>query len=227
MHSHLSHSCSLFNPHLSSYLPLSLQKFLDKPEDVLLKHQASINELKRTLKEPNSKLVHRDRDRRLPSSPASSSPKHEDETPKGTPEKANEVCFATFIIWRALSVANLDNAAVLFIIFVCACSVLCWFFLWSAVQWSWSSHMALSILDFNSVQRVWSDITGCCIAWLLRDEYSFFCYFIIAISWAPGKDPTRSLTVAFAHTPPLVLSCSLCIADFNRLRTGSSTLYEN
>uniref|UniRef100_A0A670KCD9 Erythrocyte membrane protein band 4.1 like 1 n=1 Tax=Podarcis muralis TaxID=64176 RepID=A0A670KCD9_PODMU len=65
-------------------------KFLDKPEDVLLKHQASINELKRTLKEPNSKLVHRDRDRRLPSSPASSSPKHEDETPRGTPEKANE-----------------------------------------------------------------------------------------------------------------------------------------
>uniref|UniRef100_A0ABM5G626 Band 4.1-like protein 1 isoform X10 n=1 Tax=Pogona vitticeps TaxID=103695 RepID=A0ABM5G626_9SAUR len=65
-------------------------KFLDKPEDVLLKHQASINELKRTLKEPNSKLVHRDRDRRLPSSPASSSPKHEEETPKGTPEKTNE-----------------------------------------------------------------------------------------------------------------------------------------
>ncbi|KAM7150670.1 band 4.1-like protein 1 isoform 5-T8 [Macrochelys suwanniensis] len=63
-------------------------KFLDKPEDVLLKHQASINELKRTLKEPNSKLIHRDRDRRLPSSPASSSPKNEDETPKGTPEKA-------------------------------------------------------------------------------------------------------------------------------------------
>uniref|UniRef100_A0A5F9DIK5 Erythrocyte membrane protein band 4.1 like 1 n=1 Tax=Oryctolagus cuniculus TaxID=9986 RepID=A0A5F9DIK5_RABIT len=62
-------------------------KFLDKPEDVLLKHQASINELKRTLKEPNSKLIHRDRDwereRRLPSSPASPSP-------KGTPEKAGE-----------------------------------------------------------------------------------------------------------------------------------------
>nr|ACE87847.1 erythrocyte membrane protein band 4.1-like 1 protein [synthetic construct] len=62
-------------------------KSLDKPEDVLLKHQASINELKRTLKEPNSKLIHRDRDwereRRLPSSPASPSP-------KGTPEKANE-----------------------------------------------------------------------------------------------------------------------------------------
>ncbi|XP_071882755.1 band 4.1-like protein 1 isoform X13 [Anas platyrhynchos] len=71
--------------------PRHKQEFLDKPEDVLLKHQASINELKRTLKEPNSKLVHRDRDRRLPSSPASSSPKHEDETPKGTPEKASEV----------------------------------------------------------------------------------------------------------------------------------------
>ncbi|XP_053937275.1 band 4.1-like protein 1 isoform X9 [Cuculus canorus] len=70
--------------------PRHKQEFLDKPEDVLLKHQASINELKRTLKEPNSKLVHRDRDRRLPSSPASSSPKHEDETPKGTPEKATE-----------------------------------------------------------------------------------------------------------------------------------------
>lgn len=84
------------NPHLSSYLPLSIQKFLDKPEDVLLKHQASINELKRTLKEPNSKLVHRDRDRRMPSSPASSSPKHEEETPKGTPEKANEVCLLLY-----------------------------------------------------------------------------------------------------------------------------------
>ncbi|XP_048353632.1 band 4.1-like protein 1 isoform X2 [Sphaerodactylus townsendi] len=68
--------------------PRHKQEFLDKPEDVLLKHQASINELKRTLKEPNSKLVHRDR--RLPSSPASSSPKHDDETPKGTPEKTNE-----------------------------------------------------------------------------------------------------------------------------------------
>ncbi|KAM5245898.1 band 4.1-like protein 1 [Ctenodactylus gundi] len=67
--------------------PRHKQEFLDKPEDVLLKHQASINELKRTLKEPNSKLIHRDRDwereRRLPSSPASPSP-------KGTPEKTGE-----------------------------------------------------------------------------------------------------------------------------------------
>uniref|UniRef100_A0A3B3QEF4 Erythrocyte membrane protein band 4.1 like 1 n=1 Tax=Paramormyrops kingsleyae TaxID=1676925 RepID=A0A3B3QEF4_9TELE len=36
-------------------------KFLDKSEDVLLKHQASINELKRALKEPNSKLMHREK----------------------------------------------------------------------------------------------------------------------------------------------------------------------
>ncbi|XP_061487567.1 band 4.1-like protein 1 isoform X5 [Rhineura floridana] len=84
-------------------------KFLDKPEDVLLKHQASINELKRTLKEPNSKLVHRDRDRRLPSSPASSSPKHEDETPKGTPEKANESSMKTETVKKAESEASVQH----------------------------------------------------------------------------------------------------------------------
>ncbi|XP_036387966.1 band 4.1-like protein 1 isoform X4 [Megalops cyprinoides] len=37
------------------------QEFLDKSEDVLLKHQASINELKRALREPNSKLMHREK----------------------------------------------------------------------------------------------------------------------------------------------------------------------
>ncbi|XP_062871037.1 band 4.1-like protein 1 [Trichomycterus rosablanca] len=37
------------------------EPFLDKPEDVLQKHQASINELKRALREPNSKLVHREK----------------------------------------------------------------------------------------------------------------------------------------------------------------------
>uniref|UniRef100_A0A8C7PIS4 Si:dkey-178k16.1 n=1 Tax=Oncorhynchus mykiss TaxID=8022 RepID=A0A8C7PIS4_ONCMY len=36
-------------------------KFLDKPEDVLQKHQASINELKRALREPNSKLSQREK----------------------------------------------------------------------------------------------------------------------------------------------------------------------
>nr|XP_015220093.1 PREDICTED: band 4.1-like protein 1 isoform X4 [Lepisosteus oculatus] len=50
------------------------QEFLDKSEDILLKHQASINELKRALREPNSKLVHREK--RLSGT-----------SPGGTPEK--------------------------------------------------------------------------------------------------------------------------------------------
>uniref|UniRef100_A0A3P9IYF9 Si:dkey-178k16.1 n=1 Tax=Oryzias latipes TaxID=8090 RepID=A0A3P9IYF9_ORYLA len=37
------------------------EQFLDKPEDVLQKHQASINELKRALKQPNSKMAQRER----------------------------------------------------------------------------------------------------------------------------------------------------------------------
>ncbi|XP_040186440.1 band 4.1-like protein 1 isoform X5 [Rana temporaria] len=64
------------------------KEFLDKSQDVLLKHQASINELKRTLKQPNSKLVHRERGRekRLPSSPTSSSPKLEEAEGTGKEE---------------------------------------------------------------------------------------------------------------------------------------------
>ncbi|XP_029286845.1 band 4.1-like protein 1 isoform X8 [Cottoperca gobio] len=55
----------------------SKQEFLDKSKDVLLKHQASINELKRALKEPNSKLSYRE--------------KHLSATsPTGTPEKKAE-----------------------------------------------------------------------------------------------------------------------------------------
>uniref|UniRef100_A0A3Q3LXV6 Protein 4.1-like n=1 Tax=Labrus bergylta TaxID=56723 RepID=A0A3Q3LXV6_9LABR len=53
----------------------SKQEFLDKSKDVLLKHQASINELKRALREPNSKLTV-NREKRLSSS-----------SPTGTPEK--------------------------------------------------------------------------------------------------------------------------------------------
>uniref|UniRef100_A0A667YAN3 Erythrocyte membrane protein band 4.1 like 1 n=1 Tax=Myripristis murdjan TaxID=586833 RepID=A0A667YAN3_9TELE len=49
-------------------------KFLDKSQDVLLKHQASINELKRALREPNSKLMNREK--RLSGT-----------SPGGTPEK--------------------------------------------------------------------------------------------------------------------------------------------
>ncbi|XP_036416093.1 band 4.1-like protein 1 isoform X2 [Colossoma macropomum] len=52
-------------------------KFLDKSEDVLLKHQASINELKRALREPNSKLMNREK--RLSGT-----------SPGGTPEKKAE-----------------------------------------------------------------------------------------------------------------------------------------
>ncbi|XP_034724348.1 band 4.1-like protein 1 isoform X11 [Etheostoma cragini] len=53
--------------------PRHKQEFLDKSKDVLLKHQASINELKRTLKEPNSKLSYRE--------------KLSSTSPTGTPEK--------------------------------------------------------------------------------------------------------------------------------------------
>ncbi|XP_047188591.1 band 4.1-like protein 1 isoform X6 [Scophthalmus maximus] len=55
----------------------SKQEFLDKSKDVLLKHQASINELKRALREPNSKLVNREK--RLSGT-----------SPTGTPEKKAE-----------------------------------------------------------------------------------------------------------------------------------------
>ncbi|XP_062300069.1 band 4.1-like protein 1 isoform X1 [Scomber scombrus] len=51
--------------------------FLDKSQDFLLKHQASINELKRALKEPNSKLMNREK--RLSGT-----------SPTGTPEKKAE-----------------------------------------------------------------------------------------------------------------------------------------
>nr|XP_057940177.1 band 4.1-like protein 1 isoform X2 [Doryrhamphus excisus] len=51
------------------------EQFLDKPEDVLQKHQASINELKRALRQPNSKVTQREK--RV----CSSTP------PGGTPER--------------------------------------------------------------------------------------------------------------------------------------------
>ncbi|XP_067383130.1 band 4.1-like protein 1 isoform X3 [Channa argus] len=51
------------------------EQFLDKTEDVLQKHQASINELKRALKQPNSKMAQREK--RL----SSATP------PGGTPER--------------------------------------------------------------------------------------------------------------------------------------------
>uniref|UniRef100_A0A8C6UCG3 Si:dkey-178k16.1 n=1 Tax=Neogobius melanostomus TaxID=47308 RepID=A0A8C6UCG3_9GOBI len=42
---------------LCNFVVLYKQQFLDKPEDVLQKHQASINELKRALRQPNKKRV--------------------------------------------------------------------------------------------------------------------------------------------------------------------------
>ncbi|KAI5612379.1 band 4.1-like protein 1, partial [Silurus asotus] len=54
------------------------EQFLDKPEDVLQKHQASINELKRALREPNSKLVHREK--RLSVASSGSTPEKKTET---------------------------------------------------------------------------------------------------------------------------------------------------
>ncbi|XP_015257886.1 PREDICTED: band 4.1-like protein 1 isoform X5 [Cyprinodon variegatus] len=59
---------------------LELKQFLDKPEDVLQKHQASINELKRALKQPNSKKA--SRDKRIPSAtPPAGTPERKTETP--------------------------------------------------------------------------------------------------------------------------------------------------
>ncbi|XP_031423499.1 band 4.1-like protein 1 isoform X2 [Clupea harengus] len=58
--------------------PRHHQEFMDKSEDFLLKHQASINELKRALKEPNSKLT--TREKRLSGG-----------SPGGTPEKKADV----------------------------------------------------------------------------------------------------------------------------------------
>uniref|UniRef100_A0A8C8EY92 FERM domain-containing protein n=1 Tax=Oncorhynchus tshawytscha TaxID=74940 RepID=A0A8C8EY92_ONCTS len=57
-------------------------KFLDKSEDVLLKHQASINELKKALRGPNSKLTNREK--RLSGTP-----------PGGTPERKAVSCWGT------------------------------------------------------------------------------------------------------------------------------------
>ncbi|XP_032406205.1 band 4.1-like protein 1 isoform X9 [Xiphophorus hellerii] len=54
--------------------PRHKKEFLDKSQDVLLRHQASINELKRALREPNSKLMAREK--RLSAT-----------SPTGTPEK--------------------------------------------------------------------------------------------------------------------------------------------
>ncbi|KAF7209597.1 transcript variant X6 [Nothobranchius furzeri] len=59
---------------------LELKQFLDKPEDVLQKHQASINELKRALKQPNSKMAQREK-RIASATPPTETPEWKSETP--------------------------------------------------------------------------------------------------------------------------------------------------
>uniref|UniRef100_A0A3Q2YDC9 Band 4.1-like protein 1 n=1 Tax=Hippocampus comes TaxID=109280 RepID=A0A3Q2YDC9_HIPCM len=55
-------------------------QFLDKPEDVLQKHQASINELKRALRQPNSKMTQREK-RACSATPPGGTPERKPETP--------------------------------------------------------------------------------------------------------------------------------------------------
>uniref|UniRef100_A0A4W3J407 Band 4.1-like protein 1 n=1 Tax=Callorhinchus milii TaxID=7868 RepID=A0A4W3J407_CALMI len=70
--------------------PKVRHEFLDKPEDVLMKHQANINELKRTLQESTSiKLGHGDREKKLTTSPTSSTAKTKPKD-QGENEKAKE-----------------------------------------------------------------------------------------------------------------------------------------
>uniref|UniRef100_UPI00398E7958 band 4.1-like protein 1 isoform X6 n=1 Tax=Pristiophorus japonicus TaxID=55135 RepID=UPI00398E7958 len=64
-------------------------KFLDKSEDVLLKHQANINELKRTFQESTSiKISHGDREKKLTTSPSSKPKDNEQEETEELKESA-------------------------------------------------------------------------------------------------------------------------------------------
>ncbi|XP_033484783.1 band 4.1-like protein 1 isoform X3 [Epinephelus lanceolatus] len=56
------------------------EQFLDKSEDVLQKHQASINELKRALRQPNSKMAQREK-RLSSATPPGGTPERKPETP--------------------------------------------------------------------------------------------------------------------------------------------------
>ncbi|XP_032376688.1 band 4.1-like protein 1 isoform X8 [Etheostoma spectabile] len=56
------------------------EQFLDKPEDVLQKHQASINELKRALRQPNSKMAQREK-RLSSATPPGGTPERKPDTP--------------------------------------------------------------------------------------------------------------------------------------------------
>ncbi|XP_031142684.1 band 4.1-like protein 1 isoform X9 [Sander lucioperca] len=65
---------------LATPRPKQEQQFLDKPEDVLQKHQASINELKRALRQPNSKMAQREK-RLSSATPPGGTPERKADTP--------------------------------------------------------------------------------------------------------------------------------------------------
>ncbi|XP_032376687.1 band 4.1-like protein 1 isoform X7 [Etheostoma spectabile] len=65
---------------LATPRPKQEQQFLDKPEDVLQKHQASINELKRALRQPNSKMAQREK-RLSSATPPGGTPERKPDTP--------------------------------------------------------------------------------------------------------------------------------------------------
>ncbi|XP_024148545.1 band 4.1-like protein 1 isoform X1 [Oryzias melastigma] len=75
------------------------EQFLDKPEDVLQKHQASINELKRALKQPNSKMAQRER---LSSAtpPGGGTPERKSETPPTPAIHEEPLCEASREPWE-------------------------------------------------------------------------------------------------------------------------------
>ncbi|XP_039656213.1 band 4.1-like protein 1 isoform X1 [Perca fluviatilis] len=65
---------------LATPRPKQETQFLDKPEDVLQKHQASINELKRALRQPNSKMAQREK-RLSSATPPGGTPERKPDTP--------------------------------------------------------------------------------------------------------------------------------------------------
>ncbi|XP_058228998.1 band 4.1-like protein 1 isoform X3 [Hemibagrus wyckioides] len=76
--------------------PRHKQEFLDKSEDMLLKHQASINELKRALREPNSKLMNREK-RLSATSPGDTPEKKAEAIGAGGREPINSLSMEDFI----------------------------------------------------------------------------------------------------------------------------------
>ncbi|XP_024915080.1 band 4.1-like protein 1 isoform X5 [Cynoglossus semilaevis] len=75
------------------------EQFLDKPEDVLQKHQASINELKRALKQTNSKMAQREK-RISSATPPGGTPERRTETPPTPSIHEEPLCEASRDQWE-------------------------------------------------------------------------------------------------------------------------------